>query len=104
VTPSKEVLEAKAKQFANIVFAVGAGVLIFSASLLQSAALNLMGPVIGEHITFIVATIGIFFLAGERSRIALFAIVRQCEKYGHTLSAESEVCSRCFRTISKSQL
>lgn len=101
MTPSKEVLEAKAKQFANIVFAVGAGALIFSASLLQSAALNLMGPVIGEHITFIVATIGIFFLAGERSRIALFAIVRQCEKYGHTLSAESDVCSRCFRTIAK---
>jgi hypothetical protein len=101
LTPSKEVLEAKAKQFANIVFAVGAGALIFSASLLQSAALNLMGPVIGEHITFIVATIGIFFLAGERSRIALFAIVRQCEKYGHTLSAESDVCSRCFRTIAK---
>jgi hypothetical protein len=101
LTPSKEVLEAKAKQFANIVFAVGAGALIFSASLLQSAALNLMGPVIGEHITFIVATIGIFFLAGERSRIALFAIVRQCEKYGHTLSAESDVCSRCFRSIAK---
>lgn len=101
MTPSKEVLEAKAKQFANIVFAVGAGALIFSASLLQSAALNLMGPVIGEHITFIVATIGIFFLAGERSRIALFAIVRQCEKYGHTLSAESDVCSRCFRSIAK---
>ena len=34
----------------------------------------------------------------------VFAIVRQCEKYGHTLSAESDVCSRCFRTISKSQL
>jgi hypothetical protein len=101
VTPSKEVLEAQAKQFANIVFAVGAGVLIFAASQLQSAALNLLGPVIGEHITFIVATIGIFILAGERPRIALYAIVRQCEKYGHVLTDESEVCSRCFRTIAK---
>lgn len=102
MTPSKEVLEAQAKQFANIVFAVGAGVLIYAASLLQSTALNLLGPVIGEHITFIVATIAIFVLAGERPRIALFAIVRQCEKYGHKLSAESDVCSRCFRTITKS--
>ncbi len=102
MTPSKAELEAKAKHFANTVFVIGAGVLMFAASLSQPLALAWLGPVIGEHITFIAATIGIFLLAANRPRFALFAIDRQCKKYGHALSDETTVCSRCYQTISTS--
>lgn len=100
VTPSKEKLEAEAKRFANIAFFVGAAALMLAATLLKPYALSLLGPVIGEHISFIAATVGIFTLASRRPQLALLAIDRQCRKYGHLPGDDSSVCQRCFQTIS----
>jgi len=99
VTPSKEELQAKAKHFANTVFVIGAGVIMLIASLLQPFALKWMGPGIGEHIAFIAATLCIFVLASKRSELALFALERQCLKYGHALREGSSVCDRCLKII-----
>lgn len=99
MTPSKEELQAKAKHFANTVFVVGAGFIMLFASLLQPYALKWLGPGIGEHIAFIAATAGILLLASKRSELALFALERQCLKYGHTLRAGSSVCDRCLKII-----
>jgi hypothetical protein len=99
VTPSKETLEAEAKRFANIVFFIGAAALMLAATLLQPFALSLFGAVIGEHISFIAATIGIFGLASNRPQLALFAIDRQCRKYGHVPGDDPAVCKRCFQRI-----
>jgi len=99
VTPSKEELQAKARHFAHSVFVIGAGVIMLAASLLQPFAVKWMGAGIGEHFPFIAATIFIFVLASKRSGLALFAIERQCEKYGHALREGSSVCERCYHTI-----
>lgn len=101
MTPSKETLEAKAKQFANIVFAIGAGALILTAFLLRPLAVSWMGEAIGENITFIVATIGIFLLSSERPQLALFATERQCQKYGHVRRDGNPVCERCYQTLAE---
>ena len=100
VTPSKETLEAQAKRFANIVFFVSAAGMMLAANLLQPLALSLLGPVIGEHISFIAATIGIFGLSSKRPQLALFEIDRQCRKYGHVIGEDSAVCKRCYQRIS----
>jgi hypothetical protein len=99
VTPSKEELQAKARHFANTVFVIGAGVIMLAASLLQPHAMKWMGSGMGEHFPFILATIFIFVLASKRSGFALFALERQCRKYGHVPREGSSVCERCFQTI-----
>lgn len=98
MTPSKEELEAKAKHFANTVFAIGAGAMMLAASLLQPFAVSRLGEH-GGDIAFVVATLCILALASKRSSFALFAIERQCAKYGHVPREGSSVCSRCFQTI-----
>jgi hypothetical protein len=98
VTPSKEELEAKARHFANTVFAIGAGAIMLAASLLQPFAVSRLGEN-GGDIAFAVATLCILGLASKRSSFALFAIERQCAKYGHVPREGSSVCSRCFQTI-----
>lgn len=100
MTPSKETLEAQARHFANTAFAVGAGVLILVASLLQPHAIGWAGSEIGGHLVFIVATICIFTLGTKRPELALFAIERQCRKYGHVPGTDAAVCQRCFKNIS----
>lgn len=102
MTPSKEKLETDAKHFANTVFSIGAGVLILGASLLQPIASNWAGSDIGGHVVFVVATLCIVLLSTNRVRFALFAIDRQCKKYGHVPGVEPSVCARCFQTISPS--
>ena len=97
--PSKEELETKAKHFANTVFVIGAGVMMLAASLLQPFAISWVGAAIGEHITFIIATICILVLATKRPRLALYATERQCERYGHVLSEGSSVCERCYQPL-----
>lgn len=99
MTPSKEKLEDQAKLFANVVFFVISAGLMLAASLFKPVALELLGNVVGEHISFIAATIGIFWLASKRPQLALLAIDRQCRKYGHVLEANSQVCKRCFQTV-----
>lgn len=98
MTPSKEELEAKARHFANTVFAIGAGAFMLAASLLQPFAMSRLGEN-GGDMAFIIATLCIFGLASKRSSFALFAIERQCAKYGHVPREGSTVCSRCFQTI-----
>jgi len=96
---SKEELEAKAKHFANTVFAIGAGVIMLAASLLHPYVLKWLGPGIGEHAAFIVATALIVVLAAKRPSFALYSIGRECSKHGHVLSKGSRVCERCYRNI-----
>jgi hypothetical protein len=98
VTPSKEELEAKARHFANTVFVIGAGGIMLAASLLQPFAVSRLGAN-GSDIAFAVATLCILGLASMRSSFALFAIERQCVKYGHVPREGSSVCSRCFQPI-----
>ena len=98
MTPSKEELEAKARHFANTVFVIGAGAIMLAASLLQPFAVSQLGAN-GGDIAFAVATLCILGLASKRSSFALFAIDRQCAKYGHLPREHSSVCSRCFQTI-----
>ena len=98
MTPSKEELEAKARHFANTVFVIGAGVIMLAASLAQSFAVSRFGANGGDYV-FIAATLCILALAAKRSSFALFAIERQCAKYGHVPREGSSVCSRCFQTI-----
>ncbi len=98
MTPSKEELEAKARHFANTVFAIGAGAFMLAASLLQPFAMSRLGEN-GGDMAFVVATLCIVGLASMRSSFALFAIARQCARYGHVPREGSSVCSRCFQTI-----
>jgi len=55
MTPSKEELETNAKHFANSVFAIGAGIIMLLASLLQGVVVRWLGEN-GSDITFITAT------------------------------------------------
>lgn len=103
MTPSEEELQAKARHFANTVFVIGAGIIMLVASLLQPHAAKWMGPGMGEHLPFIAATILIFLLASKRSDFALFALRRQCLKYGHIAGEGSSVCARCFQAIGDQQ-
>jgi len=103
VTPSKEELEAKARHFANTVFAIGAGAFMLAASLLQSFAMSRLGES-GGDMAFVIATLCILGLASMRSSFALFAIERQCAKYGHLPRDGSTVCSRCFQAIADQPL
>lgn len=98
MTPSKEELEAKARHFANTVFVIAAGLIMLAASLLQPLVQKWMGED-GGHLAFLAATVAIFALAGQRSRFALYAIERQCAKYGHVPKEGSPVCGRCLQTI-----
>jgi hypothetical protein len=99
VTPSKEKLEDQAKLFANVVFFIAAAGLMLAAYLLKPMALSLFGDVVGEHISFIAATIGIFGLSSKRPQLALFAVDRQCRKYGHVPGENPRICKRCFQAI-----
>lgn len=99
MTPSKEELETKAKHFANTVFVIGAGVMMLAASLLQPFAITWIGADIGEHLTFIAATICILVLATKRPGLALFAKGRQCDRYGHVPREGSSICDRCYQPI-----
>ena len=49
--------------------------------------------------TVFVIGAGVIMLAAKRASFALFAIERQCAKYGHVPREGSSVCSRCFQTI-----
>ena len=98
MTPSKDELETKARHFANTVFAIGAGAIMLAASLLQPFAVSRFGANGGDYV-FIAATLCIVALASRRSSFALFAIERQCAKYGHVSREGSSVCSRCFQSI-----
>lgn len=99
MTPSKETLESQVRHFANTVFAIGAGVLILAASVLQPHVMRWTGSETGGHLLFLAATIAIFLLSGKRPDFALFALKRQCKKYGHVLTGEVKVCSRCLQEI-----
>lgn len=98
MTPSKEELETRVKHFANTVFAIGAGLIMLSASLLQGLVVARIGES-GADITFITATILILMLASKRPSFALYELRRQCAKYGHTMPEGSRVCNRCLQTI-----
>jgi hypothetical protein len=98
VTPPREELEAKARHFANTVFVIGAGAIMLVASLLQPLVAHWLGAN-GSDATFIAATLGILALASGRSRFALFALGRQCAKYGHAPREGSSVCSRCLQNL-----
>jgi hypothetical protein len=102
VTPSKQDLQDKAKHFANTVFVIGAGVIMFAASLLQPYTMTWLGGATGEQFPFIAGTVFIVMLALKRPAFALFALERQCAKYGHDLQAGSPVCQRCFKTVADS--
>lgn len=94
-TPSKEELEEKAKHFATTAFLIGSGLLMVAANILQPLAAKLMGEEFGSQTIFILATILIFVLASKRPELALFAIKRQCQKYGHVVRKGAPVCDRC---------
>lgn len=96
--PPREELDAKARHFANTVFVIGAGAIMLAASLLQPLVANWLGPA-GNDATFIAATLFILMLASGRSRFALYAIGRQCEKFGHTPDESASICSRCFQGL-----
>lgn len=102
MTPSKQDLQDKAKHFANTVFVIAAGVIMFAASLLQPYAMQWLGGATGEQFPFIAATVFIVMLALKRPTLALFALERQCAKYGHDLLAGSPVCQRCFKNVADS--
>jgi hypothetical protein len=99
VTPSKQELQDKAKHFANTVFVIGAGVIMFSASWLQPYTMKWLGGATGEQLPFIAGTLLIVMLAMKRPAFALFALERQCQKYGHAIREGSPTCERCFRKV-----
>jgi len=103
VTPSKQELQDKARHFANTVFVIGAGVIMFAASLLQPYTMQWLGGATGEHFPFIAGTLFIVMLALKRPAFALFALERQCRTYGHVLRAGSSVCERCFQNVEDSR-
>ena len=72
---------------------------MLAASLLQPYALKWIGPGMGEHFPFVAATIFILVLDSKRPEFALFALERQCRKYGHALREGSPVCERCLQNI-----
>lgn len=102
MTPSKEDLQEKAKHFANTVFVIGAGVIMFAASMVQPYTMQWLGGATGEHFPFIAGTVFIAMLAMKRPAFALYALERQCLKYGHELRDGSPVCQRCFKTVADS--
>ncbi|MBK7015307.1 MAG: hypothetical protein IPH39_06945 [Sulfuritalea sp.] len=99
MTPSKQELQDKAKHFANTVFVIGAGVIMFSASWLQPYTMKWLGGATGEQLPFIAGTLLIVMLAMKRPAFALFALERQCQKYGHAIREGSPTCERCFRKV-----
>ena len=103
MTPSKQELQDKARHFANTVFVIGAGVIMFAASLLQPYTMQWLGGATGEHVPFIAGTLFIVMLALKRPAFALFALERQCRTYGHVLREGSPVCERCFQNIEDSR-
>ena len=99
MTPPKQELQDKAKHFANTVFVIGAGVIMFSASWLQPYTMKWLGGATGEQLPFIAGTLLIVMLAMKRPAFALFALERQCQKYGHAIREGSPTCERCFRKV-----
>lgn len=99
MTPSKQELQDKAKHFANTVFVVGAGVIMFSASWLQPYTMKWLGGATGEQFPFIAGTLLIVMLAMKRPAFALFELERQCRKYGHAMREGSPTCERCFKKV-----
>jgi hypothetical protein len=103
VTPSKQELQDKARHFANTVFVIGAGVIMFTASLLQPYTMQWIGGTTGEQFPFIAGTLLIVMLALKRPALALFALERQCRTYGHVLREGSSTCERCFQNVEDSR-
>ena len=99
VTPSNQELQDKAKHFANTVFVIGAGLIILAASLLQPYTMQWIAGATGEQIPFIAGTLLIVMLAMKRPAFALFALERQCQKYGHVMRKGSPTCERCFQKV-----
>ncbi|MBL8479017.1 MAG: hypothetical protein JNK59_06885, partial [Sterolibacteriaceae bacterium] len=48
---------------------------------------------------FIAGTLLIVMLAMKRPAFALFALERQCRKYGHAMREGSPTCERCFQKV-----
>jgi hypothetical protein len=99
VTPSKQDLQDKAKHFANTVFVIGAGVIMFAASMLQPHTMQWIGGATGEQLPFIAGTLLIVLLALKRPAFALYALARQCREYGHVLNEGTTTCERCFQDV-----
>ena len=99
MTPSKQELQDKARHFANTVFAIGAGLIILAASLLQPYTMQWVGGATGEQFPFIAGTILIVMLALKRPAFALFALERQCREYGHVVREGASTCERCFQNV-----
>jgi hypothetical protein len=99
VTPSKQELQDKARHFANTVFVIGAGLIMFAASLLQPYTRQWMEGATGEQFPFIAGTLLIVMLALKRPAFALFALERQCREYGHVLREGSSTCERCLQNV-----
>ena len=49
----------------------------------------------------VAGTFVIVVLALKRPAFALYALERQCRKYGHVLGAGGSVCERCLRTVAQ---
>ena len=97
--PTKLESQENAKHFANTVFVVGAGVIMFAASMIQPYTARLLGGAAGEHFPFIAGTLLIAWLAMKRPQLALYSLQWQCRKHGHLLSGESKLCERCLETV-----
>jgi hypothetical protein len=58
-----------------------------------------LGGAVGEHGSFILATVLILVLASNRPGLALHAAERQCRKHGHVVSEGAPTCSRCLQRL-----
>lgn len=97
--PSRSESQENAKHFANTVFVVGSGVIMFAASLVQPYTQAWLGGAAGEHFPFIAGTLLIAWLAVKRPQFALYSLQWQCRKHGHLLEGDSRVCGRCLENL-----
>lgn len=97
--PTRTESQNQARHFANTVFVIGAGIIMFSATLIQPHTLSWLGGVAGEHFPFIAGTVLIAWLALQRPQLALFALKRQCAKHGHLPNPQTGTCERCLERV-----
>ena len=97
--PDKLKSQESARHFANTVFVVGAGIIMFGASLIQPWTMRWLGGATGEHFPYIAGTLLIAWLAVKRPQFALYSLQWQCRKHGHLLNGESRVCERCLEDL-----
>lgn len=97
--PTKLESQESARHFANTVFVVGAGVIMFAASMIQPYSVQWLGGATGEHFPYIAGTLLIAWLAVKRPQFALYSLKWQCRKHGHLPSGESNVCQRCLEEL-----